>query len=121
MLDALAKIFAMSGLEGRMYQPLAAAVVAALGASLALALTVVPLLAGWILRPSSGGPAQDTWIVSRIKRAYAPSDFARMAALSRFEDCETRPSGIGIDVWLRKPARMRRTCKERDFSPLLFV
>jgi ubiquinone/menaquinone biosynthesis C-methylase UbiE len=56
-----------------------------------------------------------------IKRAYAPSDFERMAAHSRFEDCEIRPSGIGIDVWLRKPARTRSIRAERDFSPLLFV
>jgi len=33
----------MSGIEGRMYQPLAAAVIAALTASLVLAMTVVPL------------------------------------------------------------------------------
>ena len=56
-----------------------------------------------------------------IKRAYAPADFERMAAVSRFEDCEIRPSGIGVDVWLRKPARATRTRGERDFSPLLFV
>lgn len=56
-----------------------------------------------------------------IKRAYAPSDFARMAALSRFEDCEIRSTGIGIDVWLRKPGRATRMRVERDFSPLLFV
>ena len=56
-----------------------------------------------------------------IKRAYAPSDFARLAASSRFEDCEIRPSGIGIDVWLRKPAHATRIRVESDFSPLLFV
>ena len=56
-----------------------------------------------------------------IKRAYAPSDFARMAALSRFEDCEIRSTGIGVDVWLRKPGRATRIRVERDFSPLLFV
>ncbi len=56
-----------------------------------------------------------------IKRAYAPSDFARMAASSRFEDCEIRSTGIGIDVWLRKPGRVTRIRVGRDFSPLLFV
>ena len=56
-----------------------------------------------------------------IKRAYGPSDFARMAALSRFEDCEIRSTGIGIDVWLRTPGRATRIRVERDFSPLLFV
>jgi len=59
-----------------------------------------------------------------IKRAYAPSDFERMAAASRFEDCEIRPAGIGIDIWLRKPGRSRATqatTSASDFSPLLFV
>ena len=56
-----------------------------------------------------------------IKRAYAPSDFARMAASSRFGDCEIRSTGIGVDVWLRKPGRTMRIRVERDFSPLLFV
>ena len=39
-------LFGMSGIEGRMYRPLAAAVVATVGASLVLALTLVPLLVG---------------------------------------------------------------------------
>jgi cobalt-zinc-cadmium resistance protein CzcA len=55
LVAVFAPLFAMSGLEGRMYQPLAAAVVAALAASLALALTLVPLLAGWMLRPAAPG------------------------------------------------------------------
>jgi ubiquinone/menaquinone biosynthesis C-methylase UbiE len=56
-----------------------------------------------------------------MKHAYTPSDFTRMAATSRFEDCEIRSTGIGIDVWLRKPGRATRIRVERDFSPLLFV
>ncbi len=43
-------LFSMAGIEGRMYQPLAAALIAAVGASLVLALTVVPVL-GWCLSP----------------------------------------------------------------------
>jgi cobalt-zinc-cadmium resistance protein CzcA len=73
LVAVFAPLFAMSGLEGRMYQPLAAAVVAALAASLALALTLVPLLAGWMLRPAAPGRAPDTWIVGRAKAAYAPA------------------------------------------------
>ena len=38
-------LFGMSGIEGRMYQPLAAAVMAAMAASLVLAVTVVPIVA----------------------------------------------------------------------------
>ena len=41
-------LFGMSGIEGRMYQPLAAAVIAAMAASLVLAVTVVPIAAGFV-------------------------------------------------------------------------
>ena len=38
-------LFGMTGIEGRMYQPLAAAVIAAMTAALVLALTIVPISA----------------------------------------------------------------------------
>jgi cobalt-zinc-cadmium resistance protein CzcA len=66
-------LFAMTGIEGRMYQPLAAAVVAALAASLLLAITVVPVAAAMILRPPSPGAEEDVWIVRKLKAIYAPA------------------------------------------------
>lgn len=65
-------LFAMTGIEGRMYKPLAAAVIAAVAASLVLALTLVPIAAGFILRPRAEGVAEDVWIIRAIKRRYAP-------------------------------------------------
>ncbi len=65
-------LFAMSGIEGRMYRPLAAAVVAAMAASLVLALTLVPVLASWFLRPARSGAEEDVWLIRRIKAFYAP-------------------------------------------------
>jgi cobalt-zinc-cadmium resistance protein CzcA len=68
-------LFAMSGIEGRMYRPLAAAVVASMAASLALALTLVPVLAGWLLRPAASaavGREEDVAIIRRVKAVYAP-------------------------------------------------
>jgi cobalt-zinc-cadmium resistance protein CzcA len=65
-------LFAMTGIEGRMYQPLAAAVVAALAASLALALTLVPVAAAIVLRAPRAGAEEDVWLVRGIKRLYAP-------------------------------------------------
>jgi cobalt-zinc-cadmium resistance protein CzcA len=65
-------LFAMSGIEGRMYRPLAAAVVAAMAASLALALTLVPVLAGAFLRPARPGAAEDVALIRRVKAVYAP-------------------------------------------------
>lgn len=71
VVAVFAPLFSMSGIEGRMYQPLAAAVVATLAASLVLALTTVPALAGWLLRPSKHAEA-DMFVVRWIKRVYAP-------------------------------------------------
>src|SRR5262249_35296347 len=65
-------LFSMTGIEGRRYRPLAAAVVAAVSASLVLALTLVPALGGLVLRPRAPGTPEDVWIVRRLKRAYAP-------------------------------------------------
>ncbi|HEX5719198.1 MAG TPA: efflux RND transporter permease subunit [Thermoanaerobaculia bacterium] len=65
-------LFAMSGIEGRMYRPLAAAVVASMAASLALALTLVPVLASWLLRPAPSGKDEDVPLIRRIKALYGP-------------------------------------------------
>lgn len=65
-------LFAMSGIEGRMYRPLAAAVVASMAASLILALTLVPVLAGWLLRPAPPGKEEDVALIRRVKAVYAP-------------------------------------------------
>ncbi|MEO6196307.1 MAG: efflux RND transporter permease subunit [Thermoanaerobaculia bacterium] len=72
VLAVFMPLFAMSGIEGRMYRPLAAAVVAAVAASLALALTVVPVLASLLLRPAAAGAHEDVWIIRRLKAVYAP-------------------------------------------------
>jgi cobalt-zinc-cadmium resistance protein CzcA len=66
-------LFAMTGIEGRMYQPLAAAVVAALAASLLLAMTLVPVGAAMLLRPPRPGAAEDVWAIRTLKAVYAPA------------------------------------------------
>ncbi|MBV9493426.1 MAG: efflux RND transporter permease subunit [Acidobacteria bacterium] len=65
-------LFAMTGIEGRMYKPLAAAVIAAVAASLVLALTVVPIAAAFFLRPRAEGKDEDVRVIRKIKWWYAP-------------------------------------------------
>jgi cobalt-zinc-cadmium resistance protein CzcA len=65
-------LFGMTGIEGRMYRPLAAAVIAAVGAALVLALTVVPLVSGAVLRPTSPDRPEDVALLRALKRRYAP-------------------------------------------------
>jgi cobalt-zinc-cadmium resistance protein CzcA len=66
-------LFSMTGIEGRMYGPLAAAVIASMVAALLLALTLTPVASGLLLRAPAPGARDDVWIVHRIKRLYEPA------------------------------------------------
>ena len=65
-------LFAMTGIEGRMYAPLAGAVIAAMLASLVLALALVPVLAAALLRPRRPDRPEDVALIRAIKRGYRP-------------------------------------------------
>jgi cobalt-zinc-cadmium resistance protein CzcA len=63
-------ILALSGIEGKMFRPMAVTVIMALTGSLLLALTATPLLSFWFLRTR---PSEETTAVIRgLKRVYAP-------------------------------------------------
>ena len=64
-------IFALQRHEGRIFQPMALSVTAALIGSLVFSLTLVPLLGYWMLRKRL--PHSDNRVVSRAKRIYAPA------------------------------------------------
>jgi heavy metal efflux system protein len=65
-------LFGMTGIEGRMYQPLAAAVIAAMAAALVLALTLVPIAAAAVLRPPRSAVDEDVLLLRKVKQWYAP-------------------------------------------------
>ena len=60
-------LFALDGMEGRMFRPMAFTVVCAVLASLLLALTYVPAVAGWVLTHAADRPAP--WM-ARLSGAY---------------------------------------------------
>ncbi len=66
-------LFGLSGIEGRMYRPLASAVIATVLASLVLAVTLVPVLAAFVLRPRRPDQPEDVPWVHRLKERYAPA------------------------------------------------
>ncbi|MEZ6038390.1 MAG: CusA/CzcA family heavy metal efflux RND transporter [Planctomycetota bacterium] len=64
-------ILALTGVEGKMFRPMATTVIMALAAAFVLSMTLVPALVALLVR----GRVQegDNWVVRIAKRAYAPS------------------------------------------------
>ena len=63
-------ILALQGIEGKMFKPMAVVVMLALGGSLVLALTLMPVLCSYLL----GGniKEKDNWLVTLVKAIYTP-------------------------------------------------
>ena len=64
-------LFSLTGLEGKMFTPLAVTIAFALIASLLLSLTVIPVLASFLMR---GGAHGDDWILAHLKRVLSAGD-----------------------------------------------
>ncbi|MCW8986522.1 MAG: CusA/CzcA family heavy metal efflux RND transporter [Gammaproteobacteria bacterium] len=62
-------LFSLTGLEGKMFTPLAVTISFALIGSLILSLTVIPVLASLIMR---GGHENDSWLLAKLKKLYRP-------------------------------------------------
>ncbi len=62
-------LLTLEGLEGKLFIPVALTIVFALGAALLLSLTVVPVLASWLLKEGAHG---EPWLVRQAQRLYAP-------------------------------------------------
>jgi cobalt-zinc-cadmium resistance protein CzcA len=63
-------ILALTGIEGKMFRPMAFTVIMALAGSLLLAVTVTPLLSYWFVR--TGANRQETLVIRGLRGAYAP-------------------------------------------------
>ncbi len=63
-------ILALTGIEGKMFRPMAVAVMLALVGALVLALTLMPALCSWFLRGKIS--EQDGWVVRGAKALYTP-------------------------------------------------
>jgi len=63
-------LLTLQGLEGKLFVPVALAIVFALAASLVLSLTVIPVLASYLLKDVPHG---EPWLVRLALRAYLPA------------------------------------------------
>ena len=62
-------LFSLTGLEGKLFKPMALTITFAMAGSLLLSMTLVPVLAALILQPKE---EKDTFLVRWAKRAYLP-------------------------------------------------
>ena len=62
-------LFALEGLEGKLFKPMAFNISFAMAGSLVLTLTLIPVMAALILEPKE---ERDTWLVRVIKTRYQP-------------------------------------------------
>jgi cobalt-zinc-cadmium resistance protein CzcA len=88
-------LFSLAGLEGKMFTPLAVTIAFALFASLLLSLTVIPVLASFMMR---GGAHEDDKILVYIKRVYLP--VMRWAIVHRAMAVSLAIAALGIALAL---------------------
>ena len=62
-------LFSLTGLEGKLFKPMAVTITFAMAGSLLLSMTLVPVLAALILKPKE---EKDTFVVRWAKKAYLP-------------------------------------------------
>ncbi|MEK6697709.1 MAG: CusA/CzcA family heavy metal efflux RND transporter, partial [Nitrospirota bacterium] len=68
----LLPLFSLTGLEGKLFTPLAVTIAFALIASLALSLTVIPVLASFLMRAAAGHGASEGRVADWLHRVYRP-------------------------------------------------
>ncbi|MGI9239365.1 MAG: efflux RND transporter permease subunit, partial [Verrucomicrobiales bacterium] len=64
-------LLALSGVEGRLFTPIAIATIVSMGASFVVSLTVIPVLSSFILNPKPGGGHRDGFFVRGLKAVFA--------------------------------------------------
>lgn len=61
-------LFALTGMEGKIFTPLGIAYIVSILISTLVSMTVTPVLGSLLLKPSPNKVHKDTWLVSRLKR-----------------------------------------------------
>lgn len=89
-------VLALTGIEGKMFRPMALSVMLAIGGALVLALTLMPVLCSWLLRGRIS--ERESFIVRGAKVVYAP--LLHRALRARWVVATVAALLFGGSVWL---------------------
>lgn len=64
-------LLALSGVEGRLFSPIAIATIVSMAASFVVSLTVIPVLSSYLLKPKAGKIYQDSFLVRSLKWLFS--------------------------------------------------
>jgi cobalt-zinc-cadmium resistance protein CzcA len=88
-------LFSLTGLEGKLFKPMALTITFAMVGSLVLTLTLVPVLSALILKPKE---EKDTFLVRWAKRSICPCSTGRWRTRRRSS------AGLSRCWWRRSPS-----------------
>ncbi|MEO7684784.1 MAG: CusA/CzcA family heavy metal efflux RND transporter [Gemmatimonadaceae bacterium] len=86
-------LITLQGVEGKMFRPMAFAVIFAMIGSLIFSLTVIPVLCSYFLK---GGSEDDTWIMRLIKKPYLPA--LRWSLINRKKTIAAAVAALAISL-----------------------
>ena len=89
-------LLTLQGLEGKLFIPVALAIVFALSSSLLLSLTVIPVLASFLLRREAHA---DTWLMRRASAVYLRRCDGRCGASCSYSRSPVSILGVTISVY----------------------
>ncbi len=104
-------LLTLEGLEGRLFVPVALTIVFALGGSLLLSLTVIPVLASLLLREREH---REPWLMRMLDRGYRPLLAGALANPRRVFIAAGLSLLVGVGAWLAVGKSFMPTMDEGD-------
>ncbi len=104
-------LLTLQGLEGKLFSPVALTIVFALGGSLLLSLTVIPVLASFLLNKVSH---EEPWLVRKAQAAYLPALHWALAHSRIVIGCALAALALTVLVYLQIGKTFMPTMDEGD-------
>ncbi|MBK7863302.1 MAG: efflux RND transporter permease subunit [Archangiaceae bacterium] len=105
-------VLALSGTEGKLFTPMATTVLLALLGAFILSLTLVPVLASYLVRPAA--EHRETWLLRQARRLYAPLFRRAMARPAVTIGLGVLCLAVGVALFFRLGAEFVPTLDEGD-------